>query len=117
MPFIFYEIDLLLEYQNRESKHFWLNQDSFLQEFNKLFWLWVVMNRVIIGTKYSGRHPTKNTLFDILSLANQLYHSWSTGPDNPELGKCYFSENSYPDLWDKALKKLYFNQSVQQIFV
>lgn len=49
-----------------------------------------------------GRHPTKDALFDILSLANQLHRSKSTIPDGPEPGKIYFSENAAPDLLEEG---------------
>lgn len=56
------------------------------------------MNKVIAGRDRSGRHPTKNASFDILSLADQLYRSKLSYPDNPERGKIYFFENQVPDL-------------------
>ena len=76
-----------------------------------------IMNRVIIGTKQSGRHLTKDASFDIQSLADQLYRSQSTIPDGPEPGKVYFSENPCPDLWNEGLQQLHlsvwaFNKSL-----
>lgn len=58
----------------------------------------VGMNKVIIGREHSGRDPTKNTLFDILSLADQLYYSLSATLDGLMPGKTYFSKNPTPDL-------------------
>lgn len=80
----FYEMDLLLEYQNGEFKRFRSNRDSSLQESNEMFRLHALsvdalrkvrssLNKVIIGRERSGYHPTKDSLFDILSLANQLH--------------------------------------------
>ena len=56
------------------------------------------MNCVIIGKEREGFCSQKNTLFDILSLANQLHRSKSTYPEGPERGKIYFSENQVPNL-------------------
>lgn len=50
----------------------------------------------------TGRHPTKDASFDILSLADQLYRSKSTIPDGPKPGKIYFSENAAPDLLEEG---------------
>ncbi len=64
------------------------------------------MNKVIIDRERSGRYPTKDALFYILSLADQLYRSRSTTLDGPEPGKIYFSENPAPDLWKQGLNQL-----------
>lgn len=42
LPYIFYEIDLLLEYQNREFKQFWSDDGSSLQETNHMFRLYAL---------------------------------------------------------------------------
>ena len=78
-----------------------------------------VMNQVIIESERSGRHPTKDASFDILSLADQLYHSRSTTPDGPEPGKIFFSKNPAPDLWKEGLNQLHisvwaFNESIRK---
>lgn len=57
----------------------------------------------------SGKYPTKNILFDILSLADQLYWSKSTNPDGPKYRKIYFSKNQMPNLLIQRNKLLYFN--------
>lgn len=86
LPFTFYEMDLLLEHQNGEFKQFRSDRGSFLQETDEMFKLHALsvdaltkirvgMNKVIIGRERSGRHPTKDASFDILSLADQLYCS------------------------------------------
>lgn len=78
---IFYKMNLLLEHQNGELKYFRSNQSLFLQETNQMFRLHILlvdtlakirrsMNWVIIGWERSFTYPTKNALFDILSLAN-----------------------------------------------
>ena len=51
------------------------------------------MNWIIIGREREGYHPVKGALFDILSLADQLYRSKYTHPKGVEHGKIYFSEN------------------------
>lgn len=56
------------------------------------------MNQVIIGQEQEAKHLQKNSFFDILSLANQLYRSKSTLPEGPEHSKIYFSENQVSDL-------------------
>lgn len=58
-------------------------------------------------------------MFDIISLANQLYQSKSTIPRDPELGKIYFSENLTIDLLTKGIKEFEnvtneFNQSLER---
>ena len=80
----FYKMDLLFEHQNGEFKRFHSNQSSSLQKSNEMFRLHTLLmdalrkvrsslNKVIIGRKRLGYHPTKNSLFDILSLADQLH--------------------------------------------
>lgn len=59
----------------------------------------VGMNKVIINREQIGRYPTKDALFDILSLADQLYCSWSTTSNGLEPRKIYFSENPASNLW------------------
>ena len=109
LPDSFYEMDLLLEHQNGEFKRFRTDRGSSLQESDEMFRLHALsvdtlkkvrtsMNRVIIGQERGSRHPQKDSSFDILSLANQLYRSKSTLPEGPEQGKIYFSENQVPDL-------------------
>lgn len=74
-------MDLLLEHQNGEFKRFWSDCGSSLQETDEMFKLYTLLvdaltkiragiNKVIIGREQSERHPTKDTLFDILSLAD-----------------------------------------------
>lgn len=58
----------------------------------------ISMNQVIIGQEPRAKHLQKDSSFDILSLANQLYRSKSTLPEGPEQGKIYFLENQVPDL-------------------
>lgn len=110
LPFTFYKMDLLLEHQNCKFKRFRLDRRSSLQETDEIFKLYALLvdtltkiragiNKVIIGREQSGRHPTKDLSFNILSLADQLYCSRSTTPDRSEPGKIYFSENPTLDLW------------------
>lgn len=60
LPSTFYKIDLLLEHQNGEFKHFHVDRGSSLQESDKLFWLHALsvdcfqklrhsIDRIIIG--------------------------------------------------------------------
>lgn len=56
------------------------------------------MKEIIVGRERKGRHPEKNSSFDILSLADQLHQSKSTNPDGPQKEKIYFLENQVPDL-------------------
>lgn len=130
LPFTFYEMDLLLEHQNGEFKRFRSDCGSSLQETDEMFKLHTLsvdtltkirvgMNKVIISRKQSGRHPTKDILFNILSQADQLYRSRSTTPNGPEQGKIYFSENPAPDLWKQGLNQLQtsvwaFNKSLRK---
>lgn len=73
---IFYEINLLLKYQNGEFKCFWTNWDSFLRKVDDILKLHILLidtllkvrwaiNKVIIRQEHSKRHLTKSTLFDI----------------------------------------------------
>ncbi len=69
------------------------------------------MNKIVIGREEKGNHPEKDSSFDILSLADQLYQSKSTDPDGPQRGKFYFSENLAPDLLaegEQALGKILY---------
>lgn len=95
LPFTLYEMDLLLEHQNGEFKRFRSDRGSSLQETDEMFKLHALivdllskvrqsMNRVVISRERKEGHPTKDALFDILSLADQLYRSQSTIFDGPE---------------------------------
>lgn len=64
------------------------------------------MNQIVISREREGYHPQKDTLFDILSLANQLHKSKSTYPEGPEHGKIYFSENQVPNLLEQEKEHL-----------
>lgn len=112
---MFNKIDLLLEHKNRKFKCFQANRVLSLQETDEMFWLYAlsvdsllkiqeIMKKVIIGNKQSKKHLTKNTSFDIKSLAYQLYCSWSTILNGLEPGKIYFSEKSYLDFWNEGLQ-------------
>lgn len=116
-PQSFYEIDLLLEYQNGEFKRFYTDHGLSLQESNKMFRFHTLLvdilrkvrssiNRIIIGKEKNGFCPQKNFLFHILSLANQLYRSKSTYSDGPERSKIYFSENQVSNLIKLGLNHL-----------
>lgn len=109
LPNTFYEMDLILEHQNGEFKRFRSDRGSSLQETDQMFRLHalsvdplrkvrLMMNEIIVGRERKGRHPEKDSSFDILSLADQLHRSKSTNPDGPQKGKIYFSENQVPDL-------------------
>lgn len=56
------------------------------------------MNKIIISYEKKGYYLEKNSSFDILSLADQLYQSKSTNPDRPQKKRIYFSENQVPNL-------------------
>lgn len=84
--FIFYKINLLLKYQNKEFKSFWADKGLFLQEIDEIFQLYVLsinalfkirqfINKIIIKSKHSTRHPINNTSFEIQSLIDKLYQS------------------------------------------
>lgn len=61
--------------------------------------IYLLLRRTVLLTKMQlGRHPTKDALLNILSLADQLYRSRSTNLDGFEPGTIYFSENLVPDL-------------------
>lgn len=108
---------LFLKHQNGEFKQFRLDYGSSLQETDEIFKfhalsvdalikIRVRINKVIIGKEQSERHLTKNVLFDILNLADQLHCSRSTTSDGPEPRKIYFSENLAPDLWKQGFNQL-----------
>lgn len=68
------------------------------------------MNKIITGHEQrSGRYSIKDALFDILSLASQLYRSKSTNLDGFKYEKIYFSENQVFDLLMQGKKYLYSN--------
>ena len=121
LPQTFYEMDLLLEHQNGEFKRFCADRGSSLQESDEMFCLHALsvdalrkvrlsINRVVVGRQRAGRHPQKDTSFDILSLVDQVHRSKSTDPKGPEQRKIYFSENQVPDLLD--LGQAYLPQAV-----
>lgn len=56
------------------------------------------MNWIIIGRKKEGYHSQKDTLFNILSLINQLHKSKSTYPKDSKRDKIYFSKNQVLNL-------------------
>ena len=64
------------------------------------------MNQIIIGQEKDDYHQQKNSFFDILRLANQLYKSRSTFLESLERGKIYFSENQVSDLLNLSLEYL-----------
>ncbi len=117
LPHTIYEMDLLPEHQNGEFKRLCADRGSSLQETDEMFRLHALsvdalhkvrlsLNRIVVGRQRGGNHPIKDALFDILSLANQLYRSKSTIPDGPSTG-IYFSENQVPDLLKRGKKNLH----------
>lgn len=111
LPPTFYEMDLLLEHRNgtAHSSDFALTAvlrcrsrtGLFKQHAlsaNTMTGVKLAINRTIIGRERSGKHPTKNAAFDIVSLADQLYRSKPTISEGPEPGLLYFSENPGQDL-------------------
>ena len=118
LPFTFYEMDLLLEHQNGEFKQFRSYWGLFLEETDEMFKqhalsvdalikIWKHISRVIAGRERSRRHLTKNVLFHIQSLADQLYCSWSIIAKGPEPWNIYFSKNPVPNLLKKVIKELH----------
>lgn len=116
-PGTFYKINLLLKYQNREFKHFGSNYSSFLQEIDKMFRLYALLvymlrkirfsiNQIIIGWERNDYYPQKNSSFDILSLANQLYKFRSTFFEGPKHSKIYFLKNQISNLINLSLEYL-----------
>lgn len=65
------------------------------------------LNKIVVKWQKSGNYPIKNALFNILSLANQLYRSKSIILDGPGTEKTYFSENQILNLPKKRKKNLY----------
>lgn len=99
----FYKIDLLLEHQNGKFKRFQSDRGSSLQEFDELFCMHAltidslqkmcrIINKTIIARIHKERQSEKNSLFDILSLVDQLHYSKSTVPKGSETSKNYFLE-------------------------
>lgn len=76
----------------------------YMLSVNALFKIRQLINRIIIERKHSDRHLTNNALFNIQSLADQLYQSQSTIPDRLELEKIYFSKNPVSDRLDEGIK-------------
>lgn len=129
LPQTFYEMDLLLEHQNGEFKRFRSDRGSSLQESDELFRVHALtvdslqklrraMNKTITARVHKGRHPEKDSSFDILSLVDHLHRSKSTVPEGPEPGKIYFSENEAPDLLTEGIEHLrksidLYNKSVK----
>lgn len=118
LPYIFYEMDLLLEYQNGEFKRFCVDRGLLLQETDEMFRLHALsvdalckvrlsLNRIVVKWQKCGNYLIKSALFNILSLADQLYRSKSTIPDGLGIGKIYFSKNQVPDLLEKGKKTLH----------
>lgn len=123
-------MDLLLEHQNGEFKRFRQDRGSSLQDSKEMFRVHAlsvdalakvrhVLNQVVVGQDRSGRHPTKDASFDILSLADHLHRSKSTLPGGPVDGKIYFSENPMPDLLEDGVEYLTraveaYNESVKK---
>lgn len=66
-----------------------------------------LINKVIIGQEQNRKHLTKDALFDIQSLANQLYCLRSITPDSYEQRKICFSENLCPNHLKKGIKQLF----------
>ncbi|MCJ1344729.1 hypothetical protein MMC31_002932, partial [Peltigera leucophlebia] len=76
------------------------------------------MNKTITARVHKGRHPEKDSSFDILSLVDQLHRSKSNVPEGPEQGKIYFLENEAPDLLTEGIEHLrksidLYNKSVK----
>lgn len=63
----------------------------------------------------TGMHLTKNTLFDILSLADKLHHFKSTVSDGPKLEKIHFSKTVVLNLCKDGKAILY--QEVERYYL
>lgn len=101
---MFYEIDLLLEHQNRKFKQFRANRSFLLQESDELFHFHALLvnalkkvrtliNQIVIGQERDKKHPQKDAFFNIFSLVDQLHCSKSIDRKDPKQRKIYFSEN------------------------
>lgn len=127
----FYEMDLLLEHQNGAFKKFRADRGSSLQDSDLMFRQHALtvdclckttssMNKIVVGRRRDGHHPSKDASFDILSLSDQLYRARSTDPSGPDRGRIYyFSENVAPNLINEGLMKLplavrLYNESVKK---
>lgn len=75
------------------------------------------MNKVIVGQEQKGYDLIKDFFFNILSLNNQLYQSWSTTLESSQLGKIYFSLNPMPDLFTGKIKILSANIKAYNLFL
>lgn len=78
-----------------------------------------LINRIITGKERNKKYSTKDALFDIQILANQLYCFQSIIPEDLELGKINFSENPVSNLQKEGIKQLHlsvqaFNQLLQK---
>lgn len=65
-------------------------------------------NEIVAGRQRGGNYLIKDALFDILSLADQLYRAKSTIPDGSGPGKIYFSENQMFDLLKEGKRTLHY---------
>lgn len=68
-----------------------------------------LMNRVIIKRERNKKHLTKNALFDIQSLAKQLYYSQLIIPEDSKLEKIYFLENPISNLMKEDIEQLHLS--------
>lgn len=64
------------------------------------------INRIVICRKRNGYHPQKNTSFNILSLASQLYRLKSIYLETLEQKKIYFLENQVQNFIKLGIKHL-----------
>lgn len=65
-----------------------------------------VRNQVVVKKNGPRRYSTKDWLFDIFSIANQLYQSKSIIPEELKPSKIYFSKNPTSNLILDGLKVL-----------
>ncbi len=56
-----------------------------------------IMNKIVTGWEQKRQHPVKYSLFDILSIMDQLYRSWSKVLERLRQRHIYFSKNWRPD--------------------
>ena len=107
------------------------NQGFSLQETDDIFKLHAVLvnalskvrqaiNKIIIKQKHNEKHFIKDTLFNIQSLANQLYCFQSIISEGLESGKINFSVYLGPDLLKNYINWLHifiwaFNKFLQKL--
>lgn len=107
----------MLKYQNKEFKQFYADYGLFLEKSDKIFRLYILLldtlrkirfsiNCIIVDKEKNRYYLTKNKIFDILTLTNQLQRLEVTYSDRPKCDKIYFLENQVANIVKLGLEHL-----------